>query len=86
MMEFDHPNILHLIGVCFNTPDSLPAIILPYMANGDLRTFLRAKKNQHDMSKGPKADYPEVCADSPIKNHRFIHFFNHTGSVKDHLT
>ena len=40
MMAFDHPNVLKLLGVCLDTADNLPILILPYMANGDLKSFL----------------------------------------------
>ena len=45
MKHFDHINVLGLIGICLNTPDHIPYIVLPYMANGDLRTFLRNKRS-----------------------------------------
>lgn len=45
MLGFDHPNVLKLLGVCFDTDDNLPLIVLPYMANGDLRSFLMSKRN-----------------------------------------
>lgn len=39
-------NIMSTIGVCF--PDnSLPVIVLPYMANGDLKSFLRDLTNEY---------------------------------------
>ena len=60
MLDFDHANILHLMGVCFNTEDNLPAIVLPYMANGDLRSFLRSKRAEMEISKPVKGSYPEV--------------------------
>lgn len=60
-MDFDHFNILRLIGVCFDTRSNLPAIVLPYMAKGDLRTFLRAKRASMISSDAPKDEYPEVC-------------------------
>ena len=44
MLDFDHPNVLRLLGVCFDTEDQLPTIILPYMANGDLKSFLQSKR------------------------------------------
>lgn len=44
MKHFDHPNVLGLIGICLNTPDRVPYIVLQYMANGDLRTFLKNKR------------------------------------------
>ena len=46
MLDFDHPNVLHLVGVCFDTEDQLPLIVLPYMANGDLKSFLKKKRQQ----------------------------------------
>lgn len=58
-MDFNHPNILHLIGVCFNSEDNLPSIVLPYMAKGDLRSFLRAKRATL-ITSDAKEDYPQV--------------------------
>ena len=40
MLDFDHPNVLSLLGVCLDTEQHLPLIILPYMANGDLKSYL----------------------------------------------
>ena len=47
MLDFDHPNVLKLLGVCFDTEDSLPVIILPLMANGDLKSYLQTKRKLH---------------------------------------
>ncbi len=44
MKDFRHPNILELAGVCFDTPDGVPFIILPFMANGSLKDFLKKKR------------------------------------------
>ena len=46
MLDFNHPNILRLVGVCFDTEDKLPLIVLPYMANGDLRSYLKSKRSK----------------------------------------
>ena len=46
MLDFNHPNVLRLVGVCFDTEDKLPLIVLPYMANGDLRRFLKSKRSK----------------------------------------
>ena len=45
MLKFDHPNVLKLKGVCFNTENGLPVIVLPLMVNGDLKSFLVSKRN-----------------------------------------
>lgn len=57
MLGFDHQNILGLVGVCFNMADTLPAIILPYMGNGDLRKFLTTRREELKYS---KERYPKV--------------------------
>lgn len=36
MRDFEHPNILSLIGVAF-TKDSMPLVVIPFMFNGNLR-------------------------------------------------
>ena len=47
MKDFDHPNVLNVLGIGFNTDDGLPFVILPFMENGDLKTYLK-KKRQKD--------------------------------------
>jgi hypothetical protein len=44
MKEFDHPNVLKLRGICFGEND-LPMILLPFMANGDLLSYIRDGSN-----------------------------------------
>ena len=44
MKDFNHPHILGLLGVCFNVPDGSPYIILPFMANGSVKTYLKEKR------------------------------------------
>ena len=44
MKDFKHPHILSLLGVCFDTPDGSPYIVLPFMANGSVKDFLREKR------------------------------------------
>ena len=45
MKIFDHPNVLKLLGVCVDTnDDGMLRAVLPYMANGDLRNFLKQKR------------------------------------------
>lgn len=46
MKDFHHPNVLTLIGICFNY-DAMPLVILPYMEHGDLLTYIR---NEHEVS------------------------------------
>ena len=44
MLDFHHPNVLSLVGVIFDTTGHLPVIVLPFMAHGDLRSYLRSKR------------------------------------------
>jgi len=48
MMDFKHKNILGLIGVSIGIEDEIasPYIILPFMANGDLKKYLKRKRRE----------------------------------------
>ena len=48
MKKIKHPNVLGLLRVCFNDEDGLPFIVLSFMKNGDLKTFLRGKRTTND--------------------------------------
>jgi len=39
MKDFEHINVLRIVGVSFET-DGSPMVILPYMANADLRQYI----------------------------------------------
>ena len=55
MLDFDHPNVLGLLGVCFDTDNGLPLIVLPYMANGDLKAYLQIQRRGT-----PRGSIPDV--------------------------
>ena len=44
MSEFDHPNVLNLIGVCLDG-GPVPYLIMPFMENGSLLLYLRKRKD-----------------------------------------
>lgn len=44
MKDFDHIHVLRLIGVV-RGDDSLPLVVLPFMQNGDLLTYIRCGEN-----------------------------------------
>jgi len=39
MKDFDHINVLRIVGVSFEA-DGSPMVVLPYMANADLRQYI----------------------------------------------
>ena len=59
MCGFDHPHVLGLIGICLD-PSNSPHLLLPFMKNGDLRTYLR---NRREKSTSDSIDYLEVRSD-----------------------
>ena len=58
MKDFHHPHILGLLGVCFDAPDGSPYIVLPFMANGSVKTYLKEKRaHVLDVNSFPKVLY-----------------------------
>ena len=58
MKDFDHPNILGILGVLFDTPDGMPHLILPFMEHGNLKKYLKSKRgNVLNVHKLPEVRY-----------------------------
>ena len=56
MQTLKHPNVLGLLGMCFDSSDGIPLMVLPFMANGSLKDYLKRHR-------GPQLQpdtYPEV--------------------------
>ena len=56
MSEFDHPNVLKLIGVCLDGGPA-PYIIMPFMENGSLLAYL--KENRESLLFEPGSSNPD---------------------------
>ena len=57
MKGFHHPNVLPLLGVCVDyDDDDVLKIVIPFMANGDLKTFLKENR----VSPNSTHEYPKV--------------------------
>ena len=57
MKTFDHPNVLKLLGVCIDYDDEdVLKIVMPIMANGDLKTLLKDSR----VSPNNTQEYPKV--------------------------
>lgn len=59
MYEFDHPNVLKLIGVCLDGGPA-PYIIMPFMANGSLLSYLRKERKDLVMELSMPLEVAEV--------------------------
>ena len=49
LQDFDHPNVLQTLGICWPSGVT-PRVVLPYMANGDLRSLIRRDSIVSSMS------------------------------------
>ena len=60
MKKFNHPNVLPLLGVCIdgNYESGSPFMILPFMSNGDLKSYLKSKR----IKPACMDQLPEVCS------------------------
>ena len=41
--RFVHPNVLNLIAVNYMEGEAIPLMILPFMHNGDIKSFVKSK-------------------------------------------
>ena len=53
MKDFKHKNVLGLVGISVGVTDNVtaPYIILPYMVNGDLKSYLQSKRSEAEDNK-----------------------------------
>ena len=57
MLSFSHPNVMSLIGLCYD--EEMPLIIMPYMSNGNVLGYVQEKRNELHFDKQAKQE--EVC-------------------------
>ena len=70
MLSFNHPNVMSLIGVCFD--GETPLLVLPYMFNGSVLGYVKEKRSELHYTKQAKQ---KVCSvDCPIID-SYIKFF-----------
>jgi serine/threonine protein kinase len=55
MKSFHHPNVLHLIGVCIDA-GAAPYLVMPYMFNGSLLSYLRKERPKLTIVEGATED------------------------------
>jgi len=54
MKKFDHPHVMGILGICL--AGQTPYIVLPFMANGSLHSYLRKYRPQLLVSEGGDID------------------------------
>ena len=42
--KFDHPNVLNIIGVSITPEESTPLMVMPFMHNGSIKSYLKLKR------------------------------------------
>ena len=55
MKSFHHLNVLHLIGVCIDA-GAAPYLVMPYMLNGSLLSYLRKERPKLTIAEGATND------------------------------
>ena len=56
--RFNHPNVLSLIGVSYIKGEAIPLMILPFMHNGDVKSFVKSKRNDMlEVNEFPEVSY-----------------------------
>ncbi len=72
MKDFKHPHVLQLIGVCISK-NNLPLVVLPYMKNGDLLTYVRDPTK--DLTARDLLEFSRQVADgmSYLADLKFVH-------------
>ena len=57
MQDFNHPHIMPLIGVCYDTG---VGVVMPFMANGSVLQYLKKEREQLQLSE--EADIEQVSS------------------------
>ena len=57
MKFFDHPNVLGLVGMCLNSPNGVPLMVLPFMANENLKEYLQQARRYVNIDQYPEAGF-----------------------------
>ena len=69
MKQFDHPNVMNLIGVCINAGPA-PYIVMPFMANGSLLSYLRKERPNLILDENVDEDLVRMV----LNRHQFFPF------------
>ena len=79
MKHFDHPNVLHLIGVCLDAGPA-PYVVMPYMANGSLLHYLKKERSNVILGVGVDEDVVHIRTKEYL-HHHYIHAYSNIDTV-----
>ena len=74
MMDFRHPNVMSLIGVCLDAGPGV-SIVMPFMANGSLLDYLKKERASLYLSEIDEIDEVHVHVHD-IKSHTPTTIYN----------
>jgi len=61
--KFDHPNVLSIFGVSVIAEEDTPLMVMPFMHNGDLKSFVKSKRGDTiKISHFPKVNIATICS------------------------
>lgn len=72
MKDFEHSNVMALIGLAFDD-DKVPRLVLPFMFNGDLLTFLRNESHKLKVRDLIKFTYDIAKGMAYLAEQKFVH-------------
>ena len=65
MLSFSHPNVMSLIGMCFD--GDLPMVIMPFMSNGSVLGYVKQKAREL-LFEGRENKEEEVCNSGDVNS------------------
>ena len=82
MSEFNHPHVLTLMGVAIDKEFGLPILVMPYMPNGDLNSYLRLFRYDPDFFDKKAIPVSSICAPQPVSG--FHKILNYIASMRNY--
>ena len=59
--NFDHPNVLSILGISFTPEENKPLMVMPYMHHGDVKSYLKSKRGGVvEIEEFPQVHYSNV--------------------------
>ena len=75
MQDFSHPHVMSLIGVCL---DSGVGVVMPYMANGSILSYLKKERGILLLSEDAELEEVWLIPSNfqEVSNQKYIYFLD----------